>query len=103
MSTESFDRNDSVPSQEGQFDRLVKLVRIRSPENARFVEFDFAIGDPRLFVELILPKAAFELFCRNNKVQMMTEEQAQLVDGEFDKWRYGEETLMANNHDRATG
>lgn len=101
MSPESFDRNDCASLQEGSFDRLAKLVRVRSPENARFVEFDFAIGDPRLFVELILPKAAFELFCKNNKVQLMTVEQAKLVDGEFDKWRYGEETLMANNHDRA--
>ena len=76
----------------------VKYIRVRSPENARFVEFDFAIGDPSLFVELIMPPAVFESFCRTNQVVEMTEEQMQLVDAELDKWRYGEETLMANNH-----
>jgi len=100
MSPESFQQDAYKQAANSHFDKLAKLVRVRSPEGARFVEFDFAIGDPKLFVELILPKPAFELFCKNNKVQMMTDEQAQLVDGEFNKWRYGEETLMAKNHDR---
>jgi len=84
------------------FERLVKFIRVRSPEGARFVEFDFAIGDPSLFVELVMPQGAFEHFCRKNDVVHMTDEQMQAVDAEMEKWRYGEETLMAHNHDRAT-
>ena len=84
------------------FDRLVKYVRVRSGEGARFVEFDFAIGDPSLFVELVMPQGAFEHFCRKNEVIHMTTEQMQAVDAEMDKWRYGEDTLMAHNHNRAT-
>jgi len=84
------------------FEQLVKYVRVRSDEGARFVEFDFAIGDPSLFVELVMPQKAFEHFCLNNKVVHMTAEQTQAIDAEMDKWRYGEETLMARNHNRAT-
>lgn len=80
------------------FEQLKKFIRVRSSENSRFVEFDFAIGDPSLFVELIMPQAAFEHFCQVNDVVVMTKEQQDAVDSEMDKWRYGEETLMAKNH-----
>lgn len=96
----SLDTSSSTSEQ--PIERLVKLVRVRSASGARFVEFDFAIDDPRLFVELILPREAFKQFCERNQVQMMSEEQASIVDGEFNKWRYGEETLMASNHDRTS-
>lgn len=79
-----------------------RYFRVRSPANARFVEFDFAIGDPSLFVELVMPPAAFESFCRSNEVVQMTTEQEALVDAELSKWRYGEDTLMSDNHDRST-
>lgn len=87
-------------SKKPAFDRLVKYVRVRSEPGARFVEFDFAIGDPSLFVELVMPPGAFECFCEQNHVVHMTDEQMQAVDSEMEKWRYGEETLMAHNHDR---
>jgi len=81
---------------------IKKYIRVRSSENARFVEFDFAIGDPSLFVELIMPPGAFKHFCEKNNVVHMTSEQMKAVDAEMEKWRYGEETLMAHNHDRTT-
>lgn len=81
-------------------ERLVKYVRVRSESGARFVEFDFAIGDPNLFVELIMPPATFDDFCQKNDVVYMTDEQMKAVDAEMEKWRYGEDTLMAHNHDR---
>lgn len=84
------------------FERLVKYIRVRSEEGARFVEFDFAIGDPSLFVELVMPQGAFEHFCAKNEVVHMTNEQMKAVDAEMEKWRYGEDTLMAHNHDRAS-
>ena len=87
---------------QGSFESLTKYVRVRSGKNARFVEFDFAIGDPSLFVELVMPPGAFEVFCQQNNVVHMTAEQMQAVDAEMEKWRYGEETLMAHNHDRAS-
>lgn len=70
---------------------LVKYIRIRSAPDARFVEFDFAINDPSLFVELIMPPDCFEVFCRRNQVIHMTPEQAAQNDEEAAKWRYGTE------------
>lgn len=91
------------PGSEGKspFDRLTKYVRVRSEEGARFVEFDFAIGDPSLFVELVMPPAAFEHFCQLNEVVHMSEEQMAAIDAEMEKWRYGEDTLMSRNQSRS--
>lgn len=88
----------SEPSSPKGIAQLTRYIRVRSPEQARFVEFDFAIGDPALFVELVLPQAAFAQFCQQNQVVPMTEAQMQAVDDELVKWRYGEETLMAKNN-----
>ena len=73
------------------FSELTRYVRVRRVVDDKFVEFDFAIGDPSLYVELVLPKAAFDSFCHHNKVVMMTEEQARAVDEDMEKWRYGDE------------
>ena len=94
--------NRTVPSRRdehapGAFDRLTKYIRVRSQPGERFVEFDFAIGDPDLFVELVLPRPAFEAFCQANSVVPMSHEQMVAVDAELEKWRYGEDTLMARN------
>ena len=40
-------------SQPQSFDQLPRYVRVRSEPEATFVEFDFAIGYPDLFVELV--------------------------------------------------
>ena len=74
-----------------QFSELTRYVRVRQVVDDKFVEFDFAIGEPSLYVELVLPKDAFDTFCRHNKVVMMTEEQARAVDEDMEKWRYGDE------------
>jgi phenol hydroxylase P0 protein len=86
---------------DSSFERLVKYVRIHSKPDAQFVEFDFAIGVPELFVELVLPRLAFDAFCESNSVVHMSNEQIAIVDAESEKWRYGENTLMANNHLRS--
>ncbi len=78
---------------------LTKYVRVRSEPDAKFVMFDFAIGDPKLFVELVLPPKSFEEFCANNDVIAMSDEQMAINDEEEDKWRYGiEPTLVGTNH-----
>lgn len=93
-------QSQNLKEEQLTFKQLTKYVRVRSAENSRFVEFDFAISEPNLFVELILPKKAFEQFCQTNNVVFMTKEQQDANDLEMKKWRYGEETLMAkNNHE----
>ncbi|GEK48203.1 phenol hydroxylase subunit [Bisbaumannia pacifica] len=66
---------------------LKRYVRVRE-RSARFVEFDFAIENPELFVELIMPPVAFEAFCARNDVIFMSDEQAEAVDTQMEKWRY---------------
>jgi phenol hydroxylase P0 protein len=72
------------------FDKLPRYIRVRSAPEDRFVEFDFAIGHPELFVELVLPRGAFEIFCENNQVAHMDSEMIRLVDEDMIKWRFGE-------------
>lgn len=72
------------------FNELARYVRVRDVIDDRFIAFDFAIGDPGLYVELVLPKKAFESFCKHNNVTLMTDEQAAAVDADMEKWRYGE-------------
>nr|WP_174505730.1 phenol hydroxylase subunit [Acinetobacter sp. Marseille-Q1620] len=89
-------------------DQLKKYIRITGDRNAKFVEFDFAIHDPTLFVELVLPQQAFQHFCEINHVVEMSEEQKAWNDAQEDKWRYGIEpnvlhpNLQNTDHDDQT-
>ena len=74
-----------------------KYVRIKGIVRDAYVEFDFAIGDPTLFVELVLPITAFQDFCDKNQVKTLSPEQCRQIDKEMEKWRYGEDTLAATN------
>jgi Phenol hydroxylase subunit len=49
--------------------RYVRLLQVRADG---FVEFEFAIGEPELAVELILPADAYREFCRSNGVIELT-------------------------------
>jgi len=70
-------------------DFLQKYVRVTGVRNDEFVEFDFSIDDPTLYVELILPHKAFEEFCEHNSVKRLTTEQEAAVDYDKLKWRNG--------------
>lgn len=43
---------------------MTSFVRVTGIRNGTFVEFEFALGDRDLSVELIMPFAAFDEFCR---------------------------------------
>jgi len=45
--------------------KFVRLVE-RRPDG--FVEFEFAIGEPELYAEMLLPADAYEAFCQANEV-----------------------------------
>lgn len=77
--------------------QVTNYVRIKKVVRDRFIEFDFSINDPELFVELILPCDAFKTFCQVNNVIELSENQGALIDVQMKKWRYGEDTLAANN------
>ncbi len=51
-----------------EFDVSRRYVRVRGERPDGFIEFDFAIGEPGTFIEMVLRPAAFEEFCLNNHV-----------------------------------
>jgi len=72
------------------FNELTRYIRVRSAPEERFVEFDFAIGHPELFVELVLPREAFRIFCEHNNVVHMDSDMIRQIDEDMIKWRFGE-------------
>ena len=69
---------------------LTRYVRVTSRDRPGLVEFNFSIDDPTLYLEMILPVRAFEDFCQSNQVRFLTDEQAEAVAKQQEKWRYGE-------------
>ncbi len=52
----------------GSFDIRRRFIRILNERIGDMIEFEFAIGEPGLFVEMIMPRAQFDAFCRAQKV-----------------------------------
>ncbi len=50
-----------------------KFVRIKQLRADGLVCFEFAIGWPELFVDLMLPRAAFDDFCVRQQVQLLSD------------------------------
>ena len=45
-----------------------KFVRLIERREDGFVEFEFAIGEPELYAEMLLPADAYAAFCQANEV-----------------------------------
>lgn len=81
---------DPLRASDSTFDVHRRYVRFRELNQNDYVLFDFAIGDPELWIELTLPLHAYNTFCRENAVTYLTREQEDAVDHERSKWRYGQ-------------
>jgi len=66
-----------------------RYVRVTNVVNEKYVEFEFAIADPTINVELVLPFEHFKKFCETNQVKHLTPEQEAAVDYDKLKWRFG--------------
>lgn len=53
------------------FDPFRRYVRVTMERDDGFVEFDFALGEPELFAEMMLPRAAFAEFCASQHVVLL--------------------------------
>lgn len=84
-----------LPARIPVFDVARNYVRFRELDGRGFVQFDFAIGDPELAVELTLPLASYQEFCRAREVTYLTREQGDALDAEKSKWRFGAPGLQA--------
>lgn len=77
-----------------KFDTTRRFVRVTGERPNGFVEFDFAIGEPELFAEMILGKEAFEEFCATNAVELLPPGDGQVQEktpDDFD-WRLADAT-----------
>lgn len=73
----------TAPSAVAGFDTRRRYVRVTGERDNGFVEFDFAVGEPEIFVEMILPPAAFAEFCAANRVERLD---AVAAGSERDDW-----------------
>lgn len=71
LSEEASQNRSSVDEAEPPAELAHMYVHVRDVGPEGNVRFDFAIGWPELCVELVLPKAAFDEFCRHNQVREM--------------------------------
>lgn len=71
-----------------------KFVRVTGIRNQHFVEFDFAIGEPELFVEMILPLEQFDLFCAKHQVQQLDAAAAAAIEQDKQQWRIGVQSSL---------
>lgn len=77
----------ATAAQQAPMDTSKRFVRQRGERVNGFIEFDFAIGEPEVFVELILGRAAFTEFCITNKVEMLAPVTPHSTDdGERSDW-----------------
>ena len=77
---------------EEKFDLSRRYVRVTNVRPEGLVEFDFAIGEPDLVVEMILTPEAFQEFCENNNViTLPPAEDSEIVASDWD-WRMKDAT-----------
>jgi phenol hydroxylase P0 protein len=51
------------------FDPELRYIRIVQRRADGLVAFEFAVGEPQLFVEMLMPQAQFEAFCAQQAVE----------------------------------
>jgi len=66
------------------------FVHVTGVLKNRFVEFDYSIGTPTLYVELVLPFKQFRQFCIKHDVKELSTEQQHEVELDKLKWRHGQ-------------
>lgn len=81
-------KNSSVAS--GEPTEQTHFVHVTGVLRNKFVEFDYSIGTPTLYVELVLPFKQFRQFCIKHAVKELTTEQQHQVELDKLKWRYGQ-------------
>ena len=78
-------------------------VRVTKIDNRGFVEFQFSVGDQNLYLEMALPRAAFDEFCSTQQSRHLTAEEERAVDQTELKWRFGDfaEEVDSTDKDRS--
>ncbi len=74
------------------FDPARTYVRVVKTREDGFIEIEFAVGDPELFVEIILPQAAFEEFRAMNKATLLGASEVAPGEASDLEWRLRDAT-----------
>ena len=57
-----------TPASPAAWDVAQRFIRIVQEHDNGMVEFEFAVGEPGLFVEMVMPAAEFRQFCQDQGV-----------------------------------
>jgi phenol hydroxylase P0 protein len=63
--------DQSLEMKPASLDATRRFVRVTGERAGGFIEFDFAIGEPEVFAELILARDDFAEFCTANRVEFL--------------------------------
>jgi len=73
-----------------EFNPEKRFVRFIEKRDDGFVEFEFAVGEPEIFAEMILKAEDYEIFCKEQGV-VMIDEDSNPID-KSDDWRLRDAT-----------
>jgi phenol hydroxylase P0 protein len=75
-----------------EFDTKKRFVRFIEKRDDDFVLFEFAVGEPEIFAEMILKAEDYEIFCKEQGV-VMIDQDTNPIDEENDfEWRLRDAT-----------
>ncbi len=74
------------------FDPERKFVRVIEQHANGLVEFEFAVGEPELCAELVLPQAAFSAFCASHQVVFLPARSAPAAEPSDWQWNLRDAT-----------
>jgi phenol hydroxylase P0 protein len=75
-----------------EFDTKKRFVRFVEKRDDDFVLFEFAVGEPEIFAEMILKVEDYEIFCKEQGV-VMIDQDTNPIDEENDfEWRLRDAT-----------
>lgn len=75
-----------------EFDTSKRFVRLIEKREDGFVEFEFAVGEPEIFAEMMLAEKDFIIFCQDQQVVMIDENSNPIDHENGFEWRMRDAT-----------
>jgi len=75
-----------------QFNPEKRFVRFVEKREDGFVLFEFAVGEPEIFAEMILKEEDYVIFCKEQAVVMIDENSNPIDEGNDFEWRLRDAT-----------
>ena len=75
-----------------EFNPEKRFVRFIEKRDDGFVEFEFAVGEPEIFAEMILKAEDYEFFCKEQGVVMIDENSNPIDKSDDFEWRLRDAT-----------